>query len=152
MGLGIHVHQSNRAAGGGATMRFAIVGSRDYKNDQLVRSMVHWISTNFPDSIIVSGGARGVDSIAVDEASKLKLVSVVFPANWEVHGKRAGFIRNHTIVDNCDRVMAFWDYKSKGTAHTIETARKAGKRVEVFNEDGDVQVYNVAIPRPEGGE
>lgn len=54
-----------------------------------------------------------------------------FPADWEAHGKRAGFIRNQQIVNYADRVVAFWDGESKGTKSTIDMALKAKKRLDV---------------------
>jgi len=32
----------------------------------------------------------------------------------------AAYTRNKTIVDNSDKVIAFWDGKSRGTAHSIK--------------------------------
>ncbi len=61
----------------------------------------------------------------------MALPYVEHPADWKRLGKRAGFARNQTIVDDCDEVLAWWDGKSRGTAHTIGMARKAGKPVTV---------------------
>ncbi|KKL45313.1 hypothetical protein LCGC14_2356910, partial [marine sediment metagenome] len=53
----------------------------------------------------------------------------VYRAEWDKYGKSAGFLRNQTIIDNCDMVVAFWDGKSKGTADTINKAKRSKKPI-----------------------
>jgi hypothetical protein len=60
----------------------------------------------------------------------------VFPADWERYKRRAGIIRNLEMLDQePDLVIAFWDGKSRGTAHTIGEARRRGIPVEVVSAD-----------------
>jgi len=40
-------------------------------------------------------------------------------------------VRNYQIVDAAEQVVAFWDGKSRGTAHSLEYARKKGKPVRI---------------------
>lgn len=86
--------------------------------------------------LVISGGAPGVDRTAIIEAEGRGLPVKVFPADWKRDGRRAGFIRNHTIVETADQVTAFWDGSSTGTAHTIQLARLAGKLRRIFGPDG----------------
>lgn len=110
-------------------MKVAIVGSRDYPNRDAVREYVR----NLPaDAVVVSGGASGVDSVAEDEASRCGLQTVIYLADWNKHGRAAGPIRNRMIVQEADRVVAFWDGRSRGTKNTIDTARSLGKPLEVY--------------------
>ena len=118
----------------------AIVGSRDYPRMENVHSYIASAKLNVPGdgtvrTVIVSGGARGVDSVAVAFAAAHGIPAIEIPANWNIDGKAAGFIRNAIIVDLADRVVAFWDGKSNGTKHTIGLARRAGKPVEVIGPD-----------------
>lgn len=115
-------------------MKIAIVGSRDYPNAKAVISYVEGIH---PYDTVVSGGARGVDTTAEQAARFCGLSVEVFPADWKKHGKAAGFIRNKEIVDFSDRVVAFWDGKSRGTLNTIEYARRAGKPVEIHSSSAE---------------
>ena len=85
------------------------------------------------DTVIVSGGAKGVDTWAVDAARTRGMEAVIFPADWDTHGKSAGFRRNVDIVKHADRVVAFHANGSKGTQHTIGLAKAAGKLETVFN-------------------
>ena len=117
-------------------MRVAIVGSRSGVSEVAVRSFVERLYGKYPNALIVSGGAKGVDSWAVDEAEHLGLATLVFPAEWDRFGRSAGFRRNRTIVDNADVVVAFTT-GSRGTAHTIDLARSAGKQVVVYGPRGE---------------
>jgi|SRR5579859_5228126 len=109
--------------------RIAVVGSRDYKYRA---DVVDYIYSLPLDVIIVSGGARGVDGIAA-AAGRERMIDVdIYHANWTLYGKKAGYLRNVQMVDNCDEVVAFWDGKSRGTSHTISIARKKNKPVTVY--------------------
>lgn len=102
----------------------AVVGSRDYPN---LRKVYDYIECLLPGTTVISGGARGVDSAAAQWAFARGLPIIEHKADWETHGKGAGFLRNQLIVSDCDWVVAFWDGKSSGTADTIARARAQGK-------------------------
>ncbi len=108
-------------------MKLAIIGGRDFNDPALLASIIHnFLSPNFFRHI-VSGGAKGADSLGAAFAKHNGLKLTVFPPQWAKYSKSAGFVRNQTIVDNCDMLLAFWDGKSQGTADTIAKARKAKK-------------------------
>lgn len=109
--------------------KVAIVGSRNFRPLDKVREYVRLLPSY---TTIVSGGARGVDSAAEMEARVQGMEVIVFLPDWNKHGKKAGFLRNIDIVNAADRVVAFWDGESKGTQHSINLAKKAGKPVEVI--------------------
>ena len=110
-------------------MKIAIVGSRDYVDLERVTAYVNSLPD---DTELVSGGARGVDRTAEQAAWSRKLTVKCFPADWEQYGKEAGFIRNQDIVNYADLVVAFWDGKSRGTAHTMRLAASQNKLFHVF--------------------
>lgn len=109
-------------------MKVAVVGSRKFKHEFWVRQLV----ANLTNCTIVSGGAGGPDSWAIDEATKRNMETEVLPADWEKHGKAAGMLRNTAVVNLVDVVVAFWDGESRGTHDTIKKAIAAGKPVHVF--------------------
>lgn len=112
-------------------MKIAIVGSRNFKRlDKVVRFVSHLEK----DVIVVSGGARGVDQAAERAARQHGLQTLIIRPDWDKYGKSAGFRRNHTIVEQADELVAFWDGKSKGAKHSIDLARKKGIPVLVINE------------------
>ena len=107
-------------------MKLAIVGGRDLNDYTLLANTI--FSSLCPIDFIteiVSGGAKGVDTLVGNFAENNGIPLKVFPAEWNKYGKSAGFIRNQTIVDNCDMVLAFWNGESRGTDNTIAKAKKA---------------------------
>ena len=81
---------------------------------------------------IVSGGAVGVDSCAAEYAKKNGLKLTVFLPQYERYGRAAPIERNKKIVDYADKIIAFWDGKSKGTLSVIKYAEKTGKLCEII--------------------
>lgn len=113
-------------------MKIAVVGSRNFPDMGCVRFTIrHCIPGG---ATLVSGGAQGVDSVAMETAKLTRpdLKRMVFPADWKRWGKAAGVLRNRTIVEHSDWVIAFWDGKSPGTQHTIRLAKEAGKQVIII--------------------
>jgi len=106
-------------------MRLAIIGSRTFNDYNLLRKSIHIFNTEI--DCIISGGAKGADSLAKQFAEEWHIEYVEFPAEWNKYGKAAGFRRNHDIVNACDTVLAFWDGKSRGTKHSLDLARDAKK-------------------------
>ena len=109
--------------------RVAIVGSRGWRHDSV--AVTDYVAALPEGTIIISGGAVGVDRAAEAAAECYGHICVVVKPAWK-HGRKAGPERNAVIVDLADRVVAFWDGQSRGTASTIALARKAGKPVEVI--------------------
>lgn len=109
-------------------MKLAIVGSRTWKDRDLIRRALLEIQP----TIVISGGASGADYIAHLEADRLHIPVVVYKAEWARFGKSAGAKRNQTIVNECDKLIAFWDGVSKGTAISIQMAKCAGKLLRVI--------------------
>lgn len=116
-------------------MRLAVVGSRTFDNYKLLeKCIISVLDFGEAPHCIVSGGAKGADSLAEKFVLTSKKFSryplldlIVYPPDWEKYGKYAGFHRNQLIVDNCDMVIAFWDGVSRGTKDTIDKARVAKK-------------------------
>lgn len=118
-------------------MKIAIVGSRNWMNARAIHSYIDTLPT---DTVIVSGGARGVDQIAESHAKMLGLETKIFLADWNRYGKSAGIRRNAEIVSYADTIVYFWDGQSSGTKNTIDRAIKAGKPV--------VNGSEIIIPAP----
>lgn len=119
-------------------MRLAIIGSRDFVDYELFKKIIHMYfydcySTEddnveyYAFSEIISGGAKGADSLARKFAKEFGIKLIEFLPDWDKHGKSAGFIRNEDIIKNCDMVLAFWMNESKGTGHSLSLAKKYKK-------------------------
>ena len=109
-------------------MRVAVVGSRTFSDFALLKSHLDRLDDV---EMIVSGGAKGADSLAELWARQNSIPTQIFRADWRKHGKSAGIIRNREIVANADLIVAFWDGESKGTEYTVEFGRKKGVEVQI---------------------
>lgn len=115
-------------------IRLAVVGSRNILDEDYVYEVLEELTEElFLENIriikVVSGGAIGIDSIAEQWAYINNIDTDIYRPDWKRFGKAAGFIRNTTIVENCDIMLAIWDGKSKGTLHSMSQAKKLKKRL-----------------------
>ena len=109
--------------------RVAIVGSRGFPDEQLVRETVRALPS---DTILVSGGALGPDTWSEEEARAIGLKVHVIEAEWDRLGRVAGFRRNTLIAKYADELIAFWDGASFGTADVVAKTRALHKEVRVI--------------------
>lgn len=102
-------------------MRTIIAGSRTISDKALVRKAI--ADSGFIITEIISGCARGVDSIAIeiadeDPATPIKL----YPVDWDRYGSGAGPIRNEKMAKYANALILVWDGKSKGSADMLKRA------------------------------
>ncbi|WP_298751864.1 DUF2493 domain-containing protein [uncultured Arcobacter sp.] len=114
-------------------MKVGVIGSRDFDCEDFIFECLDYMFDIENISYIVSGGARGVDSIAEKYAKQRGIETIIFKAEWDKYGKSAGYKRNKLIVDECDIVVAFWDYQSKGTKHSIDLCKKSGTQYIIID-------------------
>ena len=116
-------------------MKIAIVGGRDFNDYEfLEKELAKFIEeNNISLNSIVSGGAKGADTLAEKFATEMDVEMIVFKPDFEKFGRGATLARNTQIIENSDVVFAFWDGKSKGTHDSIKKAEKLNKRLLIFN-------------------
>jgi predicted Rossmann fold nucleotide-binding protein DprA/Smf involved in DNA uptake len=114
-------------------MRYGIVGSREFTDYSIVQKVLD--EHNIYIVEIVSGGARGADSLAARYAEENAIVLVEFLPDYDKYGKKAPFVRNKLIVDNSDIIIAFWNGISRGTKHSIDYATSKKKKVIIVPVD-----------------
>lgn len=111
-------------------MKTIIAGSRSIiEHVKLAEALA---SCPFKVTSVVSGNARGVDRMGEDYANSNRIPLDVFRADWDRFGKKAGSIRNEHMADVADAAIVLWDGASRGSLHMIETMRKLGKPVHVW--------------------
>lgn len=115
--------------------RVIVCGGRDYTDQDAIRERLEVLRADYPDAIVIHGGAPGADSWAGHIAGRLGLDVEVYPANWKKYGRAAGPIRNREMLDSgADLVIAFPG--GVGTQNMITQAGLMGVpvlRVEMLN-------------------
>ena len=108
--------------------KIAIIGSRDFKNKRLLDETMQNLLLKYNITHIVSGGAKGADTMGVQWANKNNIDSIVYNPNFKQR-KRAYHFRNRQIVNESDIIVAFWNGHSTGTKYTINFAKTLEKEV-----------------------
>lgn len=114
-------------------MKLAVVGSRTFNNYDLLKKYLDLIHSKEPITHIISGGAKGADKLSEFWAKENNIETIIFLPDWEKYGRRAGFIRNEYIINECDKAIAFWDQISKGTLSSINLTKKQNKKIIIVN-------------------
>lgn len=111
-------------------MKWIIAGGRDFDDAERLREIASRIIR--PGDTILSGAAKGADTLGAEFARRNGLDLEEYPAEWERLGRGAGYARNHQMCQNADGLLAFWDGYSKGTKHCIEEAHKARLEIHIY--------------------
>lgn len=118
-----------------------VCGSRTWNDATAMQArLAAYVGDRGPSNVeVVTGGAAGADTMGHLLAVKLGTHSTVMPADWDQHGKRAGFVRNEAMVDvlearraaGVDVGVEAFSHGTRGTQHTINLARSRGLWVHV---------------------
>lgn len=122
--------------------RIIVAGSRCFCDYPLLETKLDELLKEISGEVeIVSGHAKGADTLGEQYAKKKGLPLHIMKADWEKHGRRAGFIRNHQMLEyaleQIPMVVAFWDGYSNGTRDMIIRAKEkdVDTRLFYYNED-----------------
>jgi hypothetical protein len=129
--------------------RIGIVGSRNFGDLSRVSKFVEILHQRYGDRlVIVSGGAKGVDSAAEKAADELGIKKMIFLPRPGKPFHIAAMERNTEIVDYSHWVYAFWSVtkESTGTIDSMRKALLAGKLVGLYTPNGAFD--NTRIPGP----
>lgn len=137
-------------------MKLIVSGSRSITNYDLIAAVLNSMKDI---ECIIEGGAKGVDSLVKKWALENNIKCIEVPAKWDdmsppvkkkynKYGKEynalAGFKRNEEMMELGDTLLAFWDGRSSGTNHMIETAKSHGRNVILILVNGDkIDVINM---------
>lgn len=111
-------------------MKTIIAGSRTITNYSILKETIN--ESNFVITLIIEGGALGVDRLGRKWAVRNRLKFLTMNAKWKLYGNKiAGRMRNNEMAKIGEQLIAVWDGKSTGTYHMIQTAIKRGLNVFV---------------------
>lgn len=116
--------------------RIIIAGSRTFSDYELLKRETDKVMMHVEMPVIVSGGARGADTLGERYAKEHGVKLIRFLAEWEKDGVKAGYIRNTRMAEYASKtsagiLLAFWNGRSRGTRDMIDKARQRGMKVHI---------------------
>jgi hypothetical protein len=118
-------------------MRILVCGGRDYADARSLNATLDTLHAERPVTELIHGAARGADRLAAAWAETRRIPALAFPADWERHGKSAGFLRNADMLRQGRPGVVLAFPGGRGTAHMVKLARKAGVPVrEIAGQEG----------------
>jgi len=113
-------------------IKLAIVGYREFKDyKKFSKHIDEYIKEIGNPVLIISGGAKGVDTMAEKYAKEHNIPTQIFYPDWEKYGKGAGIIRNTDIIINSTHVLAFPNVRSIGTLDKAKIYNKVLKVIDI---------------------
>jgi hypothetical protein len=112
-------------------MKLIVAGGRDFNDWDLLNRTLTKILERTQIKEVISGKAKGADTLGERFASENGIPVKEFPADWIKYGKRAGYLRNKQMANHGEALVAFWDGRSPGTKMMIDLAKELGLEVLV---------------------
>ena len=117
--------------------KIIVAGGRSFNNyDLLEQKLDYYLSSKIKegyDIVIISGTAKGADSLGEKYAINKGYEIERFPANWDKYGKSAGYRRNVDMANVADACIVFWDGTSPGSKHMIDIANTKRLALRIVN-------------------
>jgi hypothetical protein len=113
-------------------MKVLACGSRYYSNYQRILSVIKSLDID----LLIAGGCRGADTLAVLAARQCGIRFIEYPADWQRFGKSAGPRRNQQMLDmeKPGLLLVFHEdlARSKGSRDMLHRAIKADIPYRIF--------------------
>lgn len=120
-------------------MKTIIAGSRENVTYSMVKTAV--LLSGFEMTEVVSGTARGADKLGERYAVDNNIPVKRMPANWDLHGKSAGYKRNAEMAAYADACILIWDGCSPGSKSMRDLAIKNKLKLYVYIFDQLLDLY-----------
>lgn len=125
-------------------IRIIVAGTRGYNDRKEFHDVMCSYIERFDSEpiLFISGAARtGADRLIIDWCKKFGYPCLEMPADWDKHGKGAGFKRNAEMGEVASHLLAFYDGVSRGTADMIEIAEERDLKHKII-------YYSAPAPEP----
>lgn len=111
-----------------------VFGGRDYADRETLYAALDDLLACGPrhQLTVLSGGATGADTLAMEWAIDRGVFFIAHPADWKRHGRGAGFIRNQAMLDIYGPDLAYEFPGGRGTADMRERCLKACVELEAY--------------------
>ena len=100
-------------------MKILVCGGRDFNDYNAVKHVLD----DLKPGCIVSGMARGADTLAARWARNNNVRLLEYPADWKRYGRSAGFRRNRQMLDSEHPHLVVAFPGGRGTRHMVSYAR-----------------------------
>ncbi len=107
-------------------MKVIIAGTRECTDYQFVKDVI--IESEFEITEVVSGCAKGVDTLGEKWARENDIPIAHFPARWKEQGKAAGAIRNAMMANYGEALIAVIG-NGPGTKDMVKKSEKKGLKI-----------------------
>ena len=116
--------------------RVIVAGSRNFTDKEKLYKVLDNRLASIKDKVeSISGHCRGADMLGEQYAKEHGIPLVLFPADWDRYGKRAGYIRNDKMARYASKkdgiLIAFPVGEARGTKMMIRIAHSYGLETDV---------------------
>jgi hypothetical protein len=108
-------------------MKTIIAGSRTIIDYDIVEKAI--LDSGFNITQVISGMAKGVDTLGELWAIKNNKRIIQCPADWNKNGKMAGYMRNIEMANIADALIVIIENNSRGSSHMSVIARDRGLHI-----------------------
>jgi|TARA_R110000822_G_scaffold183534_1_gene322913 hypothetical protein len=112
-------------------LKVIVAGSRGFNDYEFLKKKLDYLFQNQDEITIISGNARGADTLGETYSVDRNYGLETYPADWDTYGKSAGYRRNAEMAKISDASVIFWDGISKGAKHMIDLSHKYGLKTKV---------------------
>lgn len=124
-------------------MKTIIAGGREFRDFDRAFKLLDNHHKESPITLVLCGMALhwlwesdpligGADRAGYEWAEKRGVPIAPYPADWRLHGKDAGYVRNVEMGAEAQGAVVFWDGKSKGSKNMIKIMNSLGKPVKII--------------------
>lgn len=123
------------------SLAVVVTGSREWSEPGSAESAKNWLRQELGrlvnNTLIIHGGADGVDGWADSLAREMGLHTAVVRPLYDTYERRAPLIRNSVMLAlDPYLVIAVWNGKSNGTKFTMDAAKKRNIDRHIYQHSG----------------
>lgn len=133
-------------------VRIIVAGSRGWDDYRLLNDVISTVVSMLDQPVLfISGKAKsGADDLIIRWCEENEILCMECPADWDKHGKSAGYVRNAEMAEIGNRLIVFWDGVSKGTKHMIDIAKAKNIPTQIILIDSEATKPTKVKERDEG--
>jgi len=105
-------------------IKLTVIGTKDFSDYDLLKSE---LLKEEPDVLVV-GGKEGPDALAQKLGLEMDIQTQVFLPDYQQNGRDANYKRNLEMIDNSNRVILFWNERSRSIFNYLPYIKQTKKK------------------------